>query len=333
MSNDFDTAVEALYRAASEPDLWPDALAAVGRHAGAADAALVNGGERPTPGDMLLLALPSPAPGRPAAAIALFSGSDLPIDAAVARERIERLSSHIVRAIGLSREISRARQLTGEAEAMKDMLPTPVFWLDRLGRVADLNAHGRGLLDAGDGLVRDGGGRLAARLPGESARLQAAIRAAIGDRSRAQHAISIERPGEQPPLLLLLMPLESDPRDARPSLLVQVANMAVSTAGKENILRSAYQLTVSEARVAVLAASGNSAPDAAAALGVSANTVRTHLARVFDKTGARSQRALAQLLAAITPFDPHPAARPNGEHPGFHRAAAMRDHAASHAIG
>ena len=48
------------------------------------------------------------------------------------------------------------------------------------------------------------------------------------------------------------------------------------------------------------------APDVAMALGVSLNTVKTHLSHCFDKTGVRSQTALAHLVAtvfaAIRPF-------------------------------
>jgi DNA-binding CsgD family transcriptional regulator len=54
-----------------------------------------------------------------------------------------------------------------------------------------------------------------------------------------------------------------------------------------------------EARVATLIASGLSGPQTAATLGVSLATVKTHLARCFEKIGVHSQAGLVRLLASM----------------------------------
>ncbi|MBH5369543.1 helix-turn-helix transcriptional regulator [Bradyrhizobium glycinis] len=64
-------------------------------------------------------------------------------------------------------------------------------------------------------------------------------------------------------------------------------------------LMNAYGLTKAEARVAVAASSGGTTSEAATMLGLSANTVKTHLRRVFAKTDTRGQAELAALLATI----------------------------------
>ncbi|GLR93911.1 helix-turn-helix transcriptional regulator [Bradyrhizobium liaoningense] len=64
-------------------------------------------------------------------------------------------------------------------------------------------------------------------------------------------------------------------------------------------LTDAYGLTRAEARVAVAASSGGTTSEAAVMLGLSANTVKTHLRRVFVKTDTRGQAELAALLATI----------------------------------
>lgn len=64
-------------------------------------------------------------------------------------------------------------------------------------------------------------------------------------------------------------------------------------------LTDAYGLTRAEARVAVAASSGGTTSEAAIMLGLSANTVKTHLRRVFAKTDTRGQAELAALLATI----------------------------------
>ena len=64
-------------------------------------------------------------------------------------------------------------------------------------------------------------------------------------------------------------------------------------------LRDAYGLTRAEARVAFAVSAGTSVVATADALGVSANTVKTHLRSVFIKTGTRGQVELARLMAVL----------------------------------
>ncbi|WP_338243389.1 helix-turn-helix transcriptional regulator [Aurantiacibacter hainanensis] len=66
----------------------------------------------------------------------------------------------------------------------------------------------------------------------------------------------------------------------------------------ESIARAMWRLTPSEALIAAYVAAGNSPQRIAELNGVSTGTVRTHLKRIFDKTGARSQVELAALLTS-----------------------------------
>jgi DNA-binding CsgD family transcriptional regulator len=63
------------------------------------------------------------------------------------------------------------------------------------------------------------------------------------------------------------------------------------------LLRASYGLTRCEGRLCQALLEGKSLPEAALALHVSRNTAKTHLTRIFDKTGVRSQVALLRLLA------------------------------------
>ena len=66
--------------------------------------------------------------------------------------------------------------------------------------------------------------------------------------------------------------------------------------------REAYGLSPAQARLGRLIAEGHDLPAAAEILGVSVNTVRTHLTRMFDRTGTRGQAALVSaLLSAEAP--------------------------------
>jgi DNA-binding CsgD family transcriptional regulator len=64
-------------------------------------------------------------------------------------------------------------------------------------------------------------------------------------------------------------------------------------------LRDAYGLTRAEARVAFAVSAGTSVVAAADVLGVSPNTVKSHLRSVFMKTGMRGQVELARLMAVL----------------------------------
>jgi DNA-binding CsgD family transcriptional regulator len=69
----------------------------------------------------------------------------------------------------------------------------------------------------------------------------------------------------------------------------------------ERALVQTFGLTSTEARVARLVATGQGLDAAAHELGVSRNTVRTHLARVFGKTGTKRQAELTSILHSAFP--------------------------------
>jgi DNA-binding CsgD family transcriptional regulator len=62
----------------------------------------------------------------------------------------------------------------------------------------------------------------------------------------------------------------------------------------------AYRLSPAQTRLAEKIVEGHDLGSAAERLGVTVNTARTHLYRMFDKTGARSQPALIKALLSVT---------------------------------
>src|SRR5262249_17735737 len=73
-----------------------------------------------------------------------------------------------------------------------------------------------------------------------------------------------------------------------------------------------YGLTPAEARVALAASSGLTVPETAYQLGLSRNTIKTHLRKVFAKTGTSRQTELARLMASIGLLSAHTAGRKDG---------------------
>jgi len=68
---------------------------------------------------------------------------------------------------------------------------------------------------------------------------------------------------------------------------------------------SAFRLTPSELRVLMAIVELGGVPDIAAKLGIAETTVKTHLGRLFDKTGAGRQADLVKIAAGFAvPFAP-----------------------------
>jgi DNA-binding CsgD family transcriptional regulator len=59
----------------------------------------------------------------------------------------------------------------------------------------------------------------------------------------------------------------------------------------------AYELTHAEARVALASSLGKTVLETAKLLGLSPNTIKTHLRRVFAKTATARQAELARVVA------------------------------------
>jgi pimeloyl-ACP methyl ester carboxylesterase/DNA-binding CsgD family transcriptional regulator len=64
----------------------------------------------------------------------------------------------------------------------------------------------------------------------------------------------------------------------------------------DSLAETAFSLSPAEARVAAQIARGQTAPEAAQALGLSPETVKTHMKAVLHKTGAKGAKDLARLL-------------------------------------
>jgi DNA-binding CsgD family transcriptional regulator len=82
--------------------------------------------------------------------------------------------------------------------------------------------------------------------------------------------------------------------------LIEPARTSGPARTMETRLRRLHGLTAAEAAVAVLLARGEGLPAVGAALGIGHSTARTHLSRVFAKTGTSRQAELARLVEALS---------------------------------
>jgi DNA-binding CsgD family transcriptional regulator len=83
------------------------------------------------------------------------------------------------------------------------------------------------------------------------------------------------------------------------AVFVSTADMGVS--GPLEGIAAMYGLTLGEQRILAEIAKGVGLTEAAEAAGVSENTAKTHLSRIYTKTGTHRQAELVALLARLSP--------------------------------
>jgi DNA-binding NarL/FixJ family response regulator len=78
-------------------------------------------------------------------------------------------------------------------------------------------------------------------------------------------------------------------------LFIRKADLAVPTA--PHAIGSAFKLTPTELRVLLAIVEVGGIPEVATAFGVADTTIRTHVSRLFEKTGTARQADLVKLVA------------------------------------
>lgn len=71
------------------------------------------------------------------------------------------------------------------------------------------------------------------------------------------------------------------------------------TGERLDIAAAIFGLSASQRRLAGLIADGLALPDAARQMGISANTAKTHLQRIYDKTGVHTQPKLIRVMLSV----------------------------------
>jgi DNA-binding CsgD family transcriptional regulator/PAS domain-containing protein len=213
------------------------------------------------------------------------------------------LQPHLIRSFKLARRLAdEEREHEGRA-ALLESSSYGVLVLAADGSVRHANPVADAMLSRRDGLEIKRG-RLATSAPDTTRVLQDLVSAAAsGDPDvRTGSTLTIARPATGLPLVVTITPVRSHdaaPFLGQPSVLVCISDPLAKASISERVLREAFGLTRAEARVAHLLADGRDLRQAAADLGLSFFTVRAHLARIFDKTGASRQAELVRMLTRM----------------------------------
>ncbi|WP_245425759.1 helix-turn-helix transcriptional regulator [Rhizobium sp. J15] len=256
--------------------------------------------------------------------VALFLSRRQDEHVAEAAARLKRLSPHMTRAIDLSFQVNRIARAPELPQRLIDAIADAAMLLDGRGAVLLVNAAAEALFKRADGIFLSRSERpsLAAHISESSIRLTNAIRQALlianGEDTPFEGVLSISRPSGLPPYLMMITPLAPaavsiwDAVDSGARLLIHIVDPEAKARRQAQQLQRIFGLTEAETRVAALIGSGMTLPEIAKALGISANTVKTHTGRCFGKTGVRSQAAFARLIASTPIAEKSAAPSPAG---------------------
>jgi DNA-binding CsgD family transcriptional regulator len=210
-------------------------------------------------------------------------------------ERLNALRPHLARSALISARLGLQR-----AEGATEILTTlrmPAVLLDEKGGVVEANdqAHELTAVDIA------ASGRLALADRAAAERLHQAL-VALGTPS-ASSSVSLPLRDEAGAAagVLHLIPIRRTAHDifGRAYGLAVITPVGSGQGPSADLMRSLFDLTRSEARVASGLAAGRTLEEIAADGGVSITTVRTQLRRVLEKTGCARQAEVAALLAGL----------------------------------
>ena len=226
-------------------------------------------------------------------------------------ELFETVRPHLAQAVAIADSLDTLAVHRRFSDAMLDALPRAVFGPDGAGVPLFVNASADRMLESRD-CLRCEHGRLITAISRQQSQLDALIAGALSGGPGG--AMPLLRADGRRPCAVRVSPIVIDEAERllRPAVLVVVSDPASAAVIDGETLRALYDLTPAEARAAAALVEGHSIQSAAQLLGISGETLRTHLKAVFRKVGVSRQQDLIRILAELeTSSVAHPIASPD----------------------
>lgn len=214
------------------------------------------------------------------------------------------LAPHMRRAVTIGDLFDMQAIEKTAARSVIDGLGTPVLLVDAAMRIVHANPVAEALLSSGS-LLNLAKGQLSLRGQIANDALRTAIRIAGEDEARmSQRGIGIPaQDSNGQPAVLHVLPLQ------RGSVRAGIAQRAVAAVfvvtGEVNhtpvdAIAAIYDFTPAETQIFAMLSEGRTMASTAEALGIAQSTAKTHLLRIFAKTGCKRQAELVALAARLT---------------------------------
>jgi DNA-binding CsgD family transcriptional regulator len=222
------------------------------------------------------------------------------------RRRMALLIPHVRRALLIGKTIHRKQTEAVCFSDVLDGLSSGMILVDANGRIVHTNNAGNAILDAADFLRAVCGRLVASDLAINAALRDILVAASVGDAALGVKGIALPltaHDGER--YVAHVLPLTSGARRAAGLAYNAVAALFIRKAALEpfsppEVIGEMYKLTPTELRVLLAIVDIGGVPEVAAALGVAVTTVKTHLSRLFEKTGVARQADLVKLVAGFS---------------------------------
>lgn len=222
------------------------------------------------------------------------------------RRRMSLVIPHVRRAALIGKVIDLKHAEAATFAETFNGLSAGMFLVDGRGHIVHANVAGHTLLDEGS-VLRSMKGQLVAADPQVNKTLREIL--AIADQGDAALGIKgIALPlsthdGER--YVAHLLPLMSGARLRAGVAYTAVAALFVRRATLETpsapeVIGRTFKLTPTELRVLLAVVEVGGVPEVAVALGVAETTIKTHVSRLFEKTGAGRQADLVKLVAGFS---------------------------------
>jgi DNA-binding CsgD family transcriptional regulator len=222
------------------------------------------------------------------------------------RRRMRLIAPHMRRSVLIGRVIDLG---TAEAASFGDTLDgisDGVVLVDAFGRIVRANVSGHALLAEGSVLSAAGRKLVANDAGAEQALHDVFLAAAGGDAAVGVKGIAVPltaRSGERH--VAHVLPLTSGARQRAGTSYAAVAAVFVHKAALETpsppeVVARTFNLTPSELRVLLCVVEVGGVAETAVALGIAETTVKTHLRRLYAKTGTGRQAQLVKLVAGFS---------------------------------
>lgn len=207
---------------------------------------------------------------------------------------------HVQRALRINRELDMQRASHFALAELLDQISCGVALVNADGNVIIINEAAERIVEAADGLSY-GNGRLAAASRQNDTALNDAVATATAGKGGGSLLIKRPSGARAYPAFILPLPRAGLVKWSRAPVAAILISDPEST--MEPHVRAAarlYGLSPAETTVAVEVSRGLGRTNVAAKLGISGHTVKTHLGRIFAKTGTSGQVDLARLLESVS---------------------------------
>ena len=218
------------------------------------------------------------------------------------KQFFELLIPHLEQSVALGIQL---RQLDSERQIYADSISKRsigIITLDKNGNILQTNATAERFISEGDGF-KESQNKIKLNNSTEQDSLVKFISEAINtikQQGRAPiNALAVSRDSGKSSYQMMVKPMPVDfhnESDVTPYLTLLVQDPEKNLEISVRTLMNLYQLTMSEATIAILLAEGHTTDEVAVELDIKKNTVRAHLRSMFVKMGVTQQSMLVSLV-------------------------------------